>query len=243
MRKPRMHFAKKKEWAEAHAKKQPLNWSRAESHSNKPHPSGDGLQAFEFWCGRLALYSPAVARVKLRQIWRRGGSFGAERESEPPLLRNLEPRAAGALRSLAGLGRAERGRIKVERERSDRTWRRCRGANRRGRSTVEAARVHQGELGELRERGAWRGGVGERLLPTEDELGAPRQVAVPLRASRWSCSAEEAVEWTRGESGKRSVPAREWGNYLRSGSTRRRSICTQSGSRALTRVRIGGGRA
>lgn len=63
---------------------------------------------------------------------------------EPPLLRERAPlsRADGGGRRQVVVGRAERRRVKVERERSERTLRRRGGANRRGRRQPEAARVH-----------------------------------------------------------------------------------------------------
>lgn len=64
---------------------------------------------------------------------------GANRPS--PGKRN-EPRAAAADRRPVVVGGRSGGRVKVERERSDRTLRRPRGADRRGRRKAEVDRVH-----------------------------------------------------------------------------------------------------
>jgi hypothetical protein len=65
---------------------------------------------------------------------------------EPPLLRKeIRFEAAGGGRRPVGFGWAEPGRVKVERERSDRTLTRSGGANRRGRGPQEAAESTSGE--------------------------------------------------------------------------------------------------
>jgi hypothetical protein len=70
--------------------------------------------------------------------------FGSQRgQTAPPFGKHLKPRTAGADRRPVVVGWAEQNRVKVERERSDRTLRRFCGANRRGRRAVEADRVHQ----------------------------------------------------------------------------------------------------
>ena len=51
-------------------------------------------------------------------------------------------RTGGAARRPAGPGRAERRRVKLEKERSDWSLTRRSGADRRGRRAVEAGRVH-----------------------------------------------------------------------------------------------------
>ena len=78
--------------------------------------------------------------------------------SKPSLLLEREMKnaegvseAAVGVRKPVVAGWAKQYRVKVERERSDRTLRRSCGANRRGWRTSEAAEVHQGEPGERSE--------------------------------------------------------------------------------------------
>ena len=69
-------------------------------------------------------------------------------KGEPPLLRKGVPiENAGAARRPAGLRWAERSRVKVERERSDRTLRRRSEANRWGRRAAEADESTRGSRG------------------------------------------------------------------------------------------------
>ena len=84
--------------------------------------------------------------------------FDSQREqTAPPSGKRNEAEAAVGDRKPVAVGWAEQSRVKVERERSERTLRRFCGANRWGRREVEAGRDRQGEPGERSEPGAGLG--------------------------------------------------------------------------------------
>ena len=80
------------------------------------------------------------------------------------------PEAAAGARKPVVAGWAEQNRVKVERERSDRTLTRFCGANRWGWRAPAAAGVHQGELGERSEPNAGPRG-GKDRVPTSPAVG------------------------------------------------------------------------
>jgi hypothetical protein len=83
--------------------------------------------------------------------------FDSQREqTAPPSGKRDESEAAVGDRKPVAVGWAEKNRVKVERERSDRTLRRFFGANRWGWRTQEAAGVHLGSLeSEARRARGW----------------------------------------------------------------------------------------
>ena len=90
-----------------------------------------------------------------RNFFPEGGAVHTYPTGEPPLLPEKMPltaeggpEAGAGARKPVAVGWAEQNRVKVERERSDRTLRRFCGANRRGWRAPAAAGVHQGESGE-----------------------------------------------------------------------------------------------
>jgi hypothetical protein len=82
----------------------------------------------------------------------------------------MKSEADADARKPVAAGWAEQNRVKVERERSDRTLTRFCGANRWGWRAPAAAGVHQGELGERSEPNVWPRGGRDRV-PTSPAVG------------------------------------------------------------------------
>ena len=151
--------------------------------------------------------------------------FGSQRErTAPPSGKRSKPRTAGADRRLGAAVWAEQNRVKVERERSNRTLRRFCGANRWGRRAVEAGRVN------LRARRKPCGCAGG--APAEREGTAADDISKEYRNRRRFF---RILEWqvVRKRSGER--PSRRGYDWMKRRKSLRRLLNMQRRASGLTR--------
>ena len=168
--------------------------------------------------------------------------------SKPPLLLEREMKnAEGVSEAAVGdrkpvvAGWAEQSRVKVERERSDRTLRRFCGANRWGWRAPEAAGVHQGESGERSEPDAGpRGGMG-RVTPEPTVGGGGVGEAEPGQGGRERSDRTLTRSFAKRTGGGRraALAARVERNH-RAATKRRLSSRQKHGSRRFGGVRTTG---